>query len=131
MQKLLQFHSQLYYLLKLHGFRLHHSMSTSLTIFCDVTGTITSLEKLDPQKRLLYYAIAVSSPNHSPPVAVCNLITADHSVLSLSTFLKTFRYSEGTLYGFSKVVTPRHILIDRSLVHLKLIARCIKQIEPM
>ena len=60
----------------------------------------------------------MSSPNHSPPVAVCELITADHSVLSLSMFLETFRYSEGALYGFSKVVTPRHIVIDRSLVLL-------------
>ena len=37
-------------------------------------------------------------------MAVSELITADHSVLSVSHFLESFRYTEGTLYGFSNIV---------------------------
>lgn len=56
--------------------------------------------------------------NSSPPVTVAELITTEHTVMAISHFLTDFRRYEGKLYGYSGVIQPKCLVIDRSLVLL-------------
>lgn len=107
------------------GIRLFHNLTPYSTLFCDATGSIVSNQMnsqlYDTKKRILYYALVLGSTcSNTPPVAVAELITTDHSVPAtcISQFIQFFRYSEGLLYGLSNVRIPIHLVIDRSLVLL-------------
>ena len=87
------------------GVRLYHNQAAHSTLFCDDTGTITSLKKCLQlgNEKTLYYALVFGGykQSKSPPVAVAELITTEDSVLAVSHFLESFRYSEGLyIYGF-------------------------------
>ena len=51
-------------------------------------------------------------------MAVAELITEDHTVLSISVFLQSFRRAESLLYGASNLINPAQVIIDRSQVLL-------------
>ena len=102
------------------AFRLHHDIARS-PIFCDATGTIVSLPKDSTNKKptLYYYALVVKHPvPHKPLIAVAELITADHTVLSIYFFLQSFRRAESVLFGSANLAQPAKIITDRSMVLL-------------
>ena len=103
------------------GVRLYHDLAKQTPVFCDATGTVVSLPKDSCNKKptLYYYALVVKHPIlHKPPIAVAELITADHTVLSISFFLQHFRRAESLLFSSANAVKPTHIIIDRSMVLL-------------
>ena len=104
------------------GVRLYHNQAPRSTLFCDATGTITSLKKCLQwsNDKTLYYALVFGGhkASKSPPVAVAEFITTEHSVMAVSHFLESFRYSEGLIYGFKNICMPIRVVIDRSLVLL-------------
>ena len=57
-------------------------------------------------------------PNGDSPVAVAEMITAEHNITSVSHFLECFRREETAIFGWRNVSTPSKIVIDRSLVLL-------------
>jgi hypothetical protein len=98
--------------------RLYHEIAKQGAVFCDATGTIVSLPKDEGKvPTVYYYAIVLKHPTKDkPPIAVAELITSDHTVLSISYFLESFRRAEGIL--FSQPSKPQQIIIDRSQVLL-------------
>ena len=83
------------------GVRLYHDLAKQTPVFCDATGRVVSLPKDSCNKKptLYYYALVVKHPIlHKPPIAVAELITADHTVLSISFFLQHFRRAESLLF---------------------------------
>ena len=101
--------------------RLYHDIARRSPIFCDATGTIVSLPKdsTNYKPTLYYYALVVKHPvPQKPPIAVAELITADHTVLSISFFLQSFRRAESVLFGSANLAKPGKIIIDRSMVLL-------------
>ena len=115
--------SVLHATLKLVYIRLYHTLAKKSTVYCDATGTVTSLRSktLPTQSSgvILYYALVLShSVQKQPPVAVGELISSEHSVLAICHYLEALRRAEGLLYGFSNLVKPRAVVIDRSLVLL-------------
>ena len=101
--------------------RLYHDIARRSPIFCDATGTIVLLPKDSTNKKptLYYYALVVKHPvPHKPPIAVAELITADHTVHSISFFLQSFRPAESVLFGSANLAQPAKIIIDRSMVLL-------------
>lgn len=99
------------------GVRIYHNQVSDSTLFCDATGTITSMSN-NNQSRLLYYALVFGSSTNKSPVAVAEFISSEHSVFAVSHFLESFRYSEGLMYNFKNIRMPAHVVIDRSLVLL-------------
>ena len=89
-------------------------------IFCDATGTIVSVPSIDGAKTTVYYyAIVIKHPVEGKgPIPVAELITSDHTVLSLCYFMETFRRAEGLIFGFSSITYPLQFIIDRSMVLL-------------
>ena len=68
---------------------------------------------------MYYYAIVLEHPViDKPPLALAQLITADHSVLSISYFIEAFCRAEGLLFRFSRLCKPQQVIIDRSQVLL-------------
>jgi hypothetical protein len=102
------------------GVRIYHHVASTQTLYLDATGTVVSLRGTDYQtKTCLYYALVVDHPvKGQSPVAVAELISTEHSVIAISHFLDDFRRHEGILYGYKNAVSPKHIVIDRSLVLL-------------
>lgn len=99
------------------GIALYHELAPTVTMFCDATGSITKVP--GPGKRTLYYAIVLPHPiKGRAPLAVAELITTDHTVNSVTYFLRTVRSFEGKVYGFRNLCTPRRLVIDKSLVLL-------------
>ena len=64
------------------------------------------------------------------PVPVAELITNDHTVLSLCYFMETFSRAEGLLLGFYSMVKPQQLIIDRSKVQLLSII-CVYNLESL
>ena len=89
-------------------------------IFCDATGTIVSVPSIDDAKTTVYYyAIVIKHPvEGKAPIPVAELITSDHTVLSLCYFMETFRHAEGLIFGFSSITYPLQFIIDHSMVLL-------------
>ena len=84
------------------GVRLYHDLAKQKPVFCDATGTVVSLPKDSCNKKptLYYYALVVKHPIlHKPPIAVAELITAYHTVLSISFFLQQFCRAESLLFS--------------------------------
>ena len=102
------------------GVRLYHQMAKYSPIFCDATGTIVSVPSIDGAKTTMYYyAIVIKHPvEGKAPIPVAELITSDHTVLSLCYFMETFRRAEGLIFGFSSITYPLQFIIDRSMVFL-------------
>ena len=100
--------------------RLYHEMAKYGPLFCDATGTIVSVRNMDGVKMTVYYyAIVIKHPvDGKAPIPVAELITNDHTVLSLSYFMETFRRAEGLVFGFSSITNPLQFIIDRSMVLL-------------
>lgn len=101
------------------GVRLYHEVAKISTTFCDATGTIISFPKTRSEKKktIHYYALVINHPVPAkPPIAVAELITSDHTVLSIAFFLQCFRRAEGIIY--TSTVKPCQIIIDRSIVLL-------------
>ena len=73
--------------------RLYHEMAKYSPLFCDATGTIVSVPKIDGVKTTVYYySIEIKHPvDGKAPIPVAELITNDHTVLSLCYFMETFR----------------------------------------
>lgn len=70
------------------------------TLYCDATGTVTSLAKQSlkvlSRNKILYYALVLKHPVHKqPPVAVPELISSEHSVVAMSHFLEVIQRAEG------------------------------------
>ena len=100
--------------------RLYHEMAKYSPLFCDATGTIVSVPKIDSVKTTVYYySIVIKHPvDGKAPIPVAELITNDHTVLSLCYFMETFRRAEGLVFGFSAITNPLQFIIDRSMVLL-------------
>ena len=60
----------------------------------------------------------IKHPCGGAHVAIAEFIAAEHSVLAVSHFLESFRCAEACIYGYNNVVTPKHVVIDISLVLL-------------
>ena len=60
----------------------------------------------------------IKHPCGGAPVAIAEFIAAEHSVLAISHFIESFRRAEACIYGYKNVITPKHVVIDRSLVLL-------------
>lgn len=95
------------------GVWLYHHLAKQNALQCDATGTIVECKELG---KALYYALTVQNPTTKSVVAVAELITTDHSVVMISNFLEAFRKAEATTFGYGNVVTPPHVVLDRSLV---------------
>ena len=90
-------------------------MGKTSTLFCNATGSIVSLKGTQYKSdTVLYYSLVLSHPHST--VAVAELISTEHSVLTISHLLECFRRSEGLIYGYKHVIIPRHVIIDRSLL---------------
>ena len=105
------------------GIRIYHNILATSVLYCDATGTVSSLRsRLLPSgasRVLLYYSLVVRHPvSKCPPVAVAELLSTEHSVLAITHFLEAVRRAEGLIYGFSNLVKPHCVVIDRSLVLL-------------
>ena len=116
------------------GVRIYHHMVKHHTLYCDATGTIVTLKegkRLPSQPALLYYSLVFQHPNGGSPVAVAEMITAEHDITSVSHFLECFRRQEGILYGWKNTSTPYRIVIDRSLVLLNSFLRvyCLESLQ--
>ena len=100
--------------------RLYHEVSKNSPLFCDATGTIVALPKQQgKQPTVYYYAVVLKHPNEGKsPLAVAELITEDHTVLSVSFFLQSLRRAESQLYNSSNLTIPLQVIIDRSQVLL-------------
>jgi hypothetical protein len=100
--------------------RLYHEMAKYSPLFCDATGTIVSVPKIDGVKTTVYYySIVIKHPvDGKAPIPVAELITNDHTVLSLCYFMETFRRAEGLVFGLSAITNPLQFIIDRSMVLL-------------
>eukprot|EP00731_Ephydatia_muelleri_P021721 Em0014g312a len=100
--------------------RLYHEVSKNSSLFCDATGTIVALPKQQgKQPTVYYYAVVLKHPNEGKsPLAVAELITEDHTVLSVSFFLQSLRRAESQLYNSSNLTIPPQVIIDRSQVLL-------------
>ena len=83
--------------------RLYHEVKHS-PLFCDATGTIVALPKeKGKQPTIYYYAVVIKHPNEGKsPLAVAELITEDHTILSVSFFLQNLRGAESQLYSSLK-----------------------------
>ena len=99
---------------------MYHEIAKSSPLFCDATGTIVALpKKIGKQPTVYYYAIVLKHPvDGKAPIAVAELITEDHTVLSISFFLQSFRRAESLLYGACNLINPGQVIIDRSQVLL-------------
>ena len=59
---------------------------------------------------MYYYAIVIKHMHPvegKAPIPVAELITSDHTVLSLCYFMETFRRAEGLIFGFSSITYQR------------------------
>ena len=66
------------------------------TLHCSVVALPQITEK---QPTVYYYAILVKHPiDGKAPISVAELITEDHTVLSVSFFLQSFTRAESLLY---------------------------------
>ena len=107
------------------GVRLYHDLCDYNVIHCDSTGTIVTncqtpaMCAVEGQnKRLLYYAIVIKSPSkHQSPLAVAEMVSAEHSSLAIANFIARFRRAEKLLFSY-KVSMPMVVVIDRSLALL-------------
>eukprot|EP00731_Ephydatia_muelleri_P016918 Em0010g16a len=71
------------------------------------------------QPTVYYYAVVLKHPNEGKsPLAVAELITEDHTVLSVSFFLQSLRRAESQLYNSLNLTIPPQVIIDRSQVLL-------------
>lgn len=105
------------------GLNIWHNIANKTTVFCDATGSITSLKaKTLPtgsSRVVLYYSLVVKhTASKCPPVAVAEFISSEHSALAVTHFLDVFRRAEGLIYGSNMLVKPRVVVIDRSQVLL-------------
>ena len=106
------------------GVRLYHDLAKKFPIHCDATGTIVGSVQtsgLCPEEttKLLYYAIVVQHPKKGePPLAVAEMVSAEHSVLAVRQFIGRFRRAESLLFDYHPI-TPKFVVIDRSLVLLQ------------
>ena len=77
--------------------RLYHEVAKTNSIFCDATGTIVSVSNEKQMKAVTYYySLVIKHPvRGKPPIAVAELISTDHTVLTVSYFLNCFRRAEG------------------------------------
>ena len=84
--------------------RLYHEVAKHSPLFCDATGTIVALAKeKGKQPTIYYYAVVIKHPNEGKsPLAVAELITEDHTILSVSFFLQNLRGAESQLYSSLK-----------------------------
>ncbi|KAL5502919.1 hypothetical protein EMCRGX_G009777 [Ephydatia muelleri] len=100
--------------------RLYHDLAPKSPIFCDATGTIIALPKEQGKlPTVYYYALVLKHPiSGRSPIPVAELITSDHTVLSISFFLEAFRRAEGLLFGTGNLIRPLQVIIDRSIVLL-------------
>ena len=100
--------------------RLYHEIAKSSTLFCVATGTIVALPKtIGKQPTVYYYAIVLMHPvDGKAPIAVAELITEDHTVLSITFFLQSFGRAESLLYGACNLINPGQVIIDWSQVLL-------------
>ena len=99
--------------------RLYHEVSKNSPLFCDATGTIVALPKQQGKQPTVYYAVVLKHSNEGKsPLAVAELITEDHTVLSVSFFLQSLRRAESQLYNSSNLTIPPQVIIDRSQVLL-------------
>ena len=107
------------------GVRIYHDLCDHNVIHCDSTGTIVancqtpamcSVE--GKNKRLLYYAIVVKSPNRKQsPLAIAEMVSAEHSSLAIANFIARLRRAEKLLFNY-KPSMPLVVVIDRSLALL-------------
>ena len=100
--------------------RLYHEVAKRNPIFCDATGTIVSVRNEAGNKLVTYYySLVIKHPiRGKPPIAVAELISTDHTVLTVCYFINCFRRAEGLIFGFNNLISPKHIVIDRSMVLL-------------
>ena len=59
---------------------------------------------------MYYYAIVIKHMHPvegKAPIPVAELMTSDHTVLSLCYFMETFRRAEGLIFGFSSITYQR------------------------
>ena len=95
--------------------RIYHELAPESALYCDATGTIVSL----PGKRVLYYSLVIEHPTKGQsPLAVAEMTGTDHSVNGITYFLRTFQRLEGRIFGYGNLVTPKRVVLDRSLVLL-------------
>ena len=108
------------------GVRLYHmhDLCKEGVLHCDATGTIVANIRSpmalagEEEKRLLYYCLVVPHPRKGqPPLAVAEMVAAEHSALAIGHFIARFRRAESLLYNY-KPICPRYVVIDRSLVLL-------------
>ena len=81
------------------GVKLYHTLSNTTVLYCDATGTLTTMRSTSmptgSSKVLLYYSLVLKHPKaNNPPVAVAELISSEHSVLAICHFLESFRRAE-------------------------------------
>ena len=103
------------------GVRIYHHMIKKSTLYCNATGNLVTLrgvQTLQPAGVILYYSLVVQHPKGDSPVAVAEMITAEHNITAVSHFLECFRREETTIFGWKNMSTPAKIVIDRSLVLL-------------
>ena len=93
------------------GVRIYHNFAKEQVLYLDATGTVISLKGTDYESSTsLYYALVVGHPKKiHPPVAVAELISAEHSVMAISHFLEDFCQHEALLQN---IVVPKCIIID-------------------
>ena len=107
------------------GVRIYHDLYDHNVIHCDSTGTIVAncqtpaMSSVEGQnKRLLYYAIVVKSPNRNQsPLAIAEMVSAEHSSLAIANFIARLRRAEKLLFNY-KPSMPMVVVIDRSLALL-------------
>ena len=102
------------------GIRMYHHLAKTHCLYFDATGTIVSLKKTDYHNcSAPYYSLVLQHPHKgNPPVAVTELITTEHSVMSIFHFIEAFRRSEYVIYGYNNVIMPQKVVIDRSITLL-------------
>ena len=73
--------------------RLYHEVAKRKPIFCDATGTIVSVRNEAGNKLVTYYySLVIKHPiRGKPPIAVAELISTDHTVLTVCYFINCFR----------------------------------------
>ena len=93
---------------------MYHNICRKNALYCDATGTITTLLS----STLLYYSLVVQHPSSGSPVAIAEMVSSEHSITAVSFFLDNFRREEGIIFGFKKIVTDRSQVLLQNFLRI-------------
>ena len=97
-----------------NGIRLWHELSKSNAVYFDATGSI--VKQFSNDKRILYYEVSIKCPGKgNPSVPVAAMLSSEHDVATISSFLSHFRRSEKFLFGYKNLSQPCVIKVDFSM----------------